>query len=54
MKDGGGPVLTCLHHPIDQDRSLNELADLPLGWFAERATPDAPWIREKHGPEEDD
>jgi hypothetical protein len=44
------PVLSCLHHPIDNDSSLNELADLPLGWWAERVKPGAPWVRYKHEP----
>lgn len=48
MRDGGGPVLSCFHHPIDQDRSLVELADLPLGWCAERAEVGQPWVRKKH------
>ncbi len=51
MSDSGG-VLSCLHHPIEKDRSLIELADLPLGWYAERAEPGAPWIRRLRGPEE--
>lgn len=52
MSDGGGPVLTCLHHPIDDDPSLVELADLPLGWFAEREKPGEPWIRQKKAPDD--
>jgi hypothetical protein len=36
MSDGGGPVISCFHHPIDRDPSIAELADLPLGWYAER------------------
>lgn len=28
------------------DASINELVDLPLGWYAERPTPEAPWVRE--------
>jgi hypothetical protein len=52
MADGGGPVISCFHHPIDQDRSLAELADLPLGWYAERAKLGEPWIRKKHTPED--
>lgn len=44
-------VLSCLHHPVDNDRSLIELADLPLGWWAERAKPSDPWIRYQHEPE---
>ena len=40
-----GVALVCLHHPIDSDPSLKELADLPRGWCAERGTPGEPWIR---------
>ena len=54
MRDGGGPVISCFHHPIDRDPSLKELADLPLGWYAFRDTPTSPWQRFEHGPEEDD
>ncbi len=53
MSDGGGPVVSCFHHPIDNDASLSELADLPLGWWAERAKPGEPWVRHKHEPEEE-
>ena len=52
MTESGG-VLSCLHHPIDADPSLNELADLPLGWRAERDAPDEPWRRYQHEPESD-
>lgn len=45
MADGGGPVISCFHHPIDDDPSLQELADLPLGWYAVRDSPGAPWQR---------
>lgn len=48
MANGGGPVLVCLHHPIDGDASLLELADLPLGWCAERENVDRPWVRMRH------
>jgi len=47
MADGGGPVLSCFHHPIDGDPSLSELADLPLGWFAERTKVGEPWVRRR-------
>jgi hypothetical protein len=47
MMDGGGPVISCFHHPIDRDPSLAELADLPLGWYAERDGVGQPWIRRK-------
>jgi hypothetical protein len=52
MTGGDKPVLSCFHHPIDHDPSLKELADLPLGWYAERATPEHPWIRHEHDEEE--
>lgn len=45
MTGGKPPVISCFHHPIDRDRSLEELADLPAGWWAERAAPGEPWIR---------
>jgi hypothetical protein len=52
MDDGGGPVLVCLHHPIDDDPSLSELADLPLGWYAKRNKPGEPWTRRQKEPED--
>jgi hypothetical protein len=45
------PVMGCLHHPIDRDPSLKDLADLPLGWCGERAKPGDPWTRHKQEPE---
>ena len=48
MSKGGGPVISCLHHPIDSDPSLHELYDLPLGWVAERDKPGHPWKRYEH------
>ena len=48
MSGGDKPVISCFHHPNDKDPSLKELADLPLGWYAERAERDAPWVRRKH------
>lgn len=53
MNEGGGPVLSCLHHPIDNDPTLAELHDLPLNWYATRERPGAPWQRLEHPPEED-
>lgn len=52
MSDGGGPVLSCLHHPIDNDASIAELANLPRGWYAERSKVGEPWIRKQHPNEE--
>jgi hypothetical protein len=46
MFEGRG-VLVCLHHPIDRDPTLTELADLPVGWYAERDAVGEPWIRKK-------
>ncbi len=45
MTGGDKPVVSCLHHPIDKDPALNELADLPRGWWAERSKPGEPWVR---------
>jgi len=42
MSDGGGPVLSCLHHSIDDDSILEELYDLPLNWYATRDKPGTP------------
>jgi len=53
MSESGG-VLACFHHPIDSDPTLKELADLPLGWYAERAEPDAPWIRRQSEANDDE
>lgn len=50
MADKGGPSLTCFHHPIDRDPSLAELADLPIGWYAQRSKVGQPWVRKKRGP----
>jgi hypothetical protein len=49
MIDGGGPVVVCLHHPIDKDPSLKELADLPCGWYADRESTSEPWTRHEKG-----
>jgi len=54
MTGGEDPVISCFHHPIDNDRSLGELADLPLGWYAERSGPGEAWVRHRHEPEEED
>lgn len=52
MTDSGG-VLVCLHHPIDEDSSLVKLADLPVGWYAERSAPGGPWSRYPTPPDEE-
>jgi len=40
--------LVCFHHITDKDKTIAELADLPVGWCAKRETPTAPWVRELH------
>lgn len=30
---------------VNQDRTILELADLPYGWYAERPTVNAAWVR---------
>jgi hypothetical protein len=52
MSGGVLPVISCFHHPIDRDPSLNELADLLPGWCAERVKPGGPWVRRQSEPEE--
>lgn len=52
MAGDSGPVLQCLHQVVELDPSLIELADLPLGWLAEREKPGAAWVRQLHEPEE--
>jgi hypothetical protein len=54
MSDGGSPVISCFHHPVDDDRTLEELADLPLGWYAVRDKPGEPWTRAELPPDEED
>jgi hypothetical protein len=53
MSEGGGPIISCFHHPIDRDPSLAELADLPLGWYAERDGVGRPWTRKKHSKDDE-
>lgn len=42
------PVGSCFYHLIEADPTLNELADLPPGWWAERTKPGSRWKRHKH------
>lgn len=53
MAGGRKPVISCFHHPVDDDPTLKELADLPRGWYAEREKRGEPWVRHQHGPEEE-
>jgi hypothetical protein len=52
--EGGGPELSCLHRMVEKDPTLEELADLPKGWYAERAVPGEPWERFEKEPEEEE
>lgn len=54
MSEEGGPVISCFHHPIDDDPTLKELHDLPLGWYAVRDKPGDPWERFELPADEDD
>ena len=38
-------VVVCLEHAVEIDPSVNQLADLPRGWGAERVEPGASWRR---------
>lgn len=38
-------VVVCLGCCFEQDQSIGELSDLPLGWMAEREKLGAPWSR---------
>jgi hypothetical protein len=54
MASSGSPVVSCFHHPVEDDRSLEELCDLPLGWFAVREKAGSPWQRFKKQPGDND
>lgn len=45
-EEGMKPILVHARHFVELDGSIAQLADLPLGWRAWRASPDADWIRE--------
>jgi hypothetical protein len=38
-------IVVTLREIIDRDPSVAELADLPVGWIAERADLNSPWHR---------
>ena len=48
MSGNKPPVISCFSHPIEDDPTLNELSDLPLGWWAERQASGESWVRRKH------
>jgi hypothetical protein len=41
----GACAAMCIWAAISHNASMRELADLPLGWAAERDAPGAPWRR---------
>ena len=47
-------VIACLGCTFQHNRSIGELADLPLGWQAWRESEDAPWQRAQMEPDEED
>ena len=51
--DAADGRIICLGCAFDQDRSIGDLADLPLGWEAWRENVDAPWQRTPFEAEED-
>jgi hypothetical protein len=41
-------MLVALHEIVKHDSSGCELADLPLGWVAQRKSAHSPWRRSRH------
>lgn len=52
--DSADAKLLCFGCVVGGDPSLWTLADLPVGWSAQRERPEAGWNREPHPPEDDD
>jgi hypothetical protein len=46
--------VVCLGCMVKRDESLIEIADLPLGWCADREDLASPWVREMNQLSEDD
>lgn len=42
-------VIVALEEIVEMDRSLTEIADLPLGWVAWRKKKGAPWNKQQKG-----
>lgn len=53
MCPSANAVLPDFHHVIDRDPTLTELADLPLGWYAERDKVGEPWVRREREPDDE-
>jgi hypothetical protein len=43
--------VVCLGCCFERDPTIGELADLPIGWIAQRESVGAPWLREPSEPE---
>ena len=43
-------MVVALQEVLAHDPSIAELADLPLGWFAERTAAGQPWVRHPQPP----
>ena len=47
-------AVICMGCAYEKDRSLEEIADLPLGWAATRASVGSPWQREPFEADEEE
>lgn len=45
--DESSATVVSLRNILELDSSIDQLADLPLGWYAWREASDAPWQRAK-------
>ena len=54
LHDTADGRVVCLACTVVRDQSLIELADLPLGWGADRDDPDLPWTRQRNEAEPDE
>jgi hypothetical protein len=44
--DENNVVVRALHNAVAMDPAVQQVADLPLGSFATRVSPDRPWYRQ--------
>ncbi|MGH3580210.1 MAG: hypothetical protein ACRDUB_01375 [Mycobacterium sp.] len=44
-EDGRVACIACV---VSRDPALAQLADIPIGWFASRASPEEPWARTRY------
>ena len=52
--DPGDCVLMCMGCVLEQDPTLSEVADLPVGWGARRSEVGGSWTRCQEAPDEDE